>query len=131
MLDILERITKGEGMPSDIPMLEELAKQIKVSSLCALGGTSPNPVLTTLKYFRDEYEAHINEKRCPAGVCKALITYAIVNDKCNGCRLCVKACPAKAITFVGKRQPVLLDEKLCNRCGVCRDVCKLDAVAVK
>jgi len=131
MLDILERITKGEGTPSDIPMLEDLAKQIKVSSLCALGGTSPNPVLTTLKYFRDEYEAHINEKRCPAGVCKALIAYSIVDDKCNGCRLCVKACPAKAITFVGKRQPVLLDEKLCDRCGVCRDVCKLDAVAVK
>ncbi len=131
MLDILERITRGEGTPSDIPLLEELAKQIKVSSLCALGGTSPNPVLTTLKYFHDEYEAHINEKRCPAGVCKALITYSIVNDKCNGCRLCVKACPAQAITFAGKRQPVILDEKLCNRCGVCRDVCKLDAVAVR
>jgi NADH-quinone oxidoreductase subunit F len=131
MLDILERITRGDGTPSDIPLLEELAKQIKVSSLCALGGTSPNPVLTTLKYFRDEYEAHINDKRCPAGVCKALITYSIVNDKCNGCRLCVKACPAKAITFVAKKEPVLLDEKLCNRCGVCRDVCKLDAVAVK
>ncbi|APV44479.1 NADH-quinone oxidoreductase subunit F [Dehalogenimonas formicexedens] len=131
MLDILTRITKGEGKSEDIPALEELAKQIKVSSLCALGGTSPNPVLTTLKYFRDEYEAHINEKRCPAGVCKTLIKYAIVNDKCNGCRLCEKACPAKAITFVGKRKPVILDETLCNRCGICRDVCKLDAVAVK
>jgi NADH-quinone oxidoreductase subunit F len=131
MLDILERITKGEGQPSDIPMLEELAKQIKVSSLCALGGTSPNLVLTTLKYFREEFEAHINEKRCPAGICKSLIKYSIVNDKCNGCQLCVKACPAKAITFAGKRQPVVLDEKLCNRCGICRDVCNLDAVAVK
>ena len=131
MLSILERITRGEGEPSDIPLLEELAKQIKVSSLCALGGTSPNPVLTTLRYFRDEYEAHIVDKRCPAGVCKPLITYSIVSDKCNGCRLCVKACPAKAITFIAKRQPVLLDEKLCNRCGVCRDVCKLDAVSVK
>ncbi|MEN8614171.1 NADH-quinone oxidoreductase subunit NuoF [Dehalogenimonas sp. THU2] len=130
MLSILERITKGDGRPEDIPLLEELAKQIKAASLCALGGTSPNPVLTTLKYFRDEYEAHIIEKRCPAGVCKSLITYSIVNDKCNGCRLCVKACPARAITFVAKRQPVLLDEGLCNRCGVCRDVCKLDAVTI-
>jgi NADH-quinone oxidoreductase subunit F len=131
MLDILERITKGEGQPSDISLLEDLAKQIKATSLCALGGTSPNPVLTTLKHFRAEYEAHIVEKRCPAGVCKALITYSIVNDKCNGCRLCIKACPAQAITFAGKRQPVLLDQALCNRCGICRDVCKLDAVAVK
>jgi NADH-quinone oxidoreductase subunit F len=131
MLDILEGITRGEGKPSDIPMLEDLAKQIKVSSLCALGGTSPNPVLTTLRYFRHEYEAHINEKCCPAGVCKALIKYSIVNDKCNACQLCVKACPAKAITFAGKRQPVVLDEQLCNRCGICRDVCNLEAVSVK
>jgi len=130
MLDILTRITAGDGQPSDIQLLEDLAKQIKAASLCLLGGTSPNPVLTTLKYFRDEYEAHINEKRCPAGVCKSLITYSIVNDKCNGCRLCVKACPAGAITFVAKREPVLLDEAMCNRCGVCREVCKLDAVAV-
>lgn len=131
MLNILERITRGDGRPEDIPLLEELAKQIKSASLCALGGTSPNPVLTTLKYFRDEYEAHIIDKRCPAGVCKSLITYSIVNNKCNGCRLCVKACPAQAITFAGKRQPVLLDEGLCNRCGICRDVCKLDAVEVR
>lgn len=130
MLDILERITRGEGQPADIDRLQELAKQIKISSLCALGGTSPNPVLTTLKYFLSEYEAHINERRCPAGVCKALITYSIVGDKCPGCRKCVKPCPAGAISFVAKGQPVLLDEKLCNRCGVCRDVCKLGAVAV-
>jgi NADH:ubiquinone oxidoreductase subunit F (NADH-binding)/(2Fe-2S) ferredoxin len=130
MLDIVTRITRGEGRESDIPLLEGLAQQIKSTSLCALGGTSPNPVLTTLKYFRDEYQAHINDKRCPAGVCKALISYAIVNDKCNGCRLCVKACPAQAISFVAKRQPVILDESKCNRCGVCRDVCKLEAVAV-
>ena len=130
MLDILTRITAGDGRMSDMPLLEELAKQIKAASLCALGGTSPNPVLTTLRYFRDEYEAHIRDKRCPAGVCKSLITYSIVNDKCNGCRLCVKACPAGAITFVAKREPVILDESLCNRCGVCREVCKLSAVAV-
>ncbi|AKG53085.1 NAD-reducing hydrogenase subunit HoxF [Dehalogenimonas sp. WBC-2] len=130
MLNILERITRGDGRLEDIPLLESLARVIKSTSLCALGGTSPNPVLTTLRYFRDEYEAHIVEKRCPAGVCKALISYTIVNQKCNGCKLCVKACPAQAITFAGKRQPVLLNEKLCNRCGICLDVCKLDAVAV-
>jgi NADH:ubiquinone oxidoreductase subunit F (NADH-binding)/Pyruvate/2-oxoacid:ferredoxin oxidoreductase delta subunit/(2Fe-2S) ferredoxin len=131
MLGILNRITAGEGRSEDIPTLENLAVQIKATSLCALGGTSPNPVLTTLKYFREEYEAHILHKRCPAGVCKALITYAIVNDKCNGCRLCVKACPAQAITFVGKRLPVILDEAQCNRCGICRDVCKMEAVEVR
>ena len=130
MLDILTRITHGEGGPGDIELLDALAKQIKATSLCALGGTSPNPVLTTLKYFHDEYEAHIVDKRCPAGVCKSLISYSIVDDRCNGCRVCVKACPAQAITFVAKRQPVLLDQGLCNRCGICKDVCKLDAVAV-
>lgn len=130
MLGILERITKGEGRPEDIPTLEELGAQIKATSLCALGGTAPNPVLTTLKYFREEYEAHIFNQHCPAGVCKSLITYSIAADKCNGCRLCVKACPAQAITFVAKRQPVILDEAQCNRCGICRDVCNMEAVNV-
>jgi NADH:ubiquinone oxidoreductase subunit F (NADH-binding)/Pyruvate/2-oxoacid:ferredoxin oxidoreductase delta subunit len=130
MLAILERITAGDGRPEDIETLEGLAAQIKKTSLCALGGTAPNPVLTTLRYFHDEYTAHIRDRRCPAGVCKSLITYRIINDRCTGCRLCVKACPAQAITFAGKRRPVILDEAVCNRCGICREVCRLDAVAV-
>ena len=130
MLAILERITSGEGRPEDIETLEGLAEQIKKTSLCALGGTAPNPVLTTLRYFREEYETHITEKRCPAGVCKSLITYSIVDDQCTGCRLCVKACPAQAITFAGKRLPVVLDKTVCTRCGICREVCRLNAVAV-
>ena len=130
MLNILERITQGHGEPDDLLRLEELGGHIKSSSLCALGGTSPNPVLTTLKYFRDEYEEHIHNKKCRAGVCKALITYSIIADKCNGCRLCVKNCPTQAISFVAKRHPVIIDQGVCNRCGICRDICKLNAVTV-
>jgi NADH:ubiquinone oxidoreductase subunit F (NADH-binding)/Pyruvate/2-oxoacid:ferredoxin oxidoreductase delta subunit len=130
MLNILERICAGNGDSIDIDRLEHLASQIKVASLCLLGGTSPNPVLTTLKYFRDEYDAHILQKRCPAGRCKALITYSIINEKCIGCRLCVTVCPANAITFVAKREPVILNQNKCTKCGVCFEVCKLDAVGV-
>lgn len=130
MLNILERITQGNGKQNDIPLLEELAGHIKSSSLCALGRTAPNPVLTTLKYFLDEYEAHIHHKKCPAGVCKALISYSIVTERCNGCRLCVNKCPTQAISFVAKKTPVIIDQDRCNRCGICRDTCKLDAVAV-
>jgi len=88
-------------------------------------------VLTTLHYFRDEYEAHIKDKRCPAGVCKALIQYYIIDEKCVGCRLCEKACPVEAITFMGKKKPVILDQSKCIKCGICKDVCKLEAVGVK
>jgi NADH-quinone oxidoreductase subunit F len=101
------------------------------SSLCALGSTAPNPVLTTIRYFRDEYEAHIKDKRCPAGVCKELVTYLIDEEKCPGCGLCVKACPVEAITFMGKKKPVVLDQEKCIKCGACYDVCNLDAVIRK
>jgi NADH-quinone oxidoreductase subunit F len=100
------------------------------TSLCGLGYSAPNPVLTSLRYFRDEWLAHVKEKRCPAKVCKALITYNITK-KCPNCGLCVKACPEKAITPRGKKEPVLLDQKKCIKCGSCYDVCKLNAVRVK
>ena len=131
MLQILTDITRGRGTESDIELLERIAATLKDASLCALGSTAANPVLTTIRHFRSEYEAHIREKRCPAGVCKDLITYYIIDDKCPGCGLCVKPCPTRAITFVAKKKPVVLDQKLCIKCGTCRDVCNLEAVGVK
>jgi NADH:ubiquinone oxidoreductase subunit F (NADH-binding)/(2Fe-2S) ferredoxin/NAD-dependent dihydropyrimidine dehydrogenase PreA subunit len=128
MREILGRIVKGEGRASDIELLESLGTVIKESSLCGLGATSPNPVLTTLRYFRDEYEAHIYKKRCPAKVCKALIVYRVVPEKCTGCQRCVRACPVKAIS--GPRsQPHNLDQSKCIKCGACYEVCRFDAIA--
>jgi NADH:ubiquinone oxidoreductase subunit F (NADH-binding)/(2Fe-2S) ferredoxin len=130
MLEILERITEGDGREGDIELLEELSDYIIEGTLCALGGTAPNPVLTTLRYFRDEYEAHIKEKRCPAGRCKALITYYIDPDACTGCTLCAKKCPAQCITGE-KKQPHVLDPAACIKCDTCRQVCKFGAVKVR
>ncbi len=126
MRQIFDEITEGRGSEKDIELLEQLSATLVDSSLCGLGQTAPNPVLTTIRYFRDEYEAHIKEKRCPAGVCKALIHYYIIEEKCPGCGLCVKECPQEAITFMGKKKPVVLDESKCIKCGVCGDVCKLE-----
>jgi NADH-quinone oxidoreductase subunit F len=131
MSQILTDITEGRGKEGDIELLERLSATLIDTSLCALGSTAPNPVLTTIRYFRDEYEAHIKEKRCPAGVCKALVTYSIDEEKCPGCGLCVKACPAEAITDMGKKKPVVLDQEKCIKCGACYDVCKLGAVIRK
>jgi NADH-quinone oxidoreductase subunit F len=128
MRQILDDITEGKGAEGDIDILERLSATLIDSSLCALGSTAPNPVLTTIRYFKDEYEAHIKGKRCPAGVCKALIHYFIIEEKCPGCGLCVKACPQDAITFMGKKRPVVLDESKCIKCGACYDICKLGAV---
>ena len=130
MYTIVSRICAGNGQESDIDLLEELAEAVKEGSLCALGGTAPNPVLSTLRYFRDEYEAHINERRCPAGVCRALITFSIDPDKCKACMLCVKNCPQEAISGE-KKQPQKINQELCIRCGVCKDVCKFEAVVVR
>lgn len=127
MLEILTRITEGEGRDGDIELLEELCEQIKTSSLCGLGQTAPNPVLTTLKYFRHEYEAHIYDKKCPAHSCKKLLTYTIDSDKCTGCTVCAKNCPVNAIS--GERKlPHLIDQSLCIKCGVCYSKCKFDAI---
>lgn len=128
MLEILTRICEGNGTPEDIPLLEELAEQIKNTSLCGLGQTAPNPVLTTLRYFRHEYEEHINEKKCRAGKCRNLCSFEITNT-CTGCTACARQCPVNAITGEPK-QKHLIDQQTCIQCGVCRDVCKFDAVAV-
>jgi NADH-quinone oxidoreductase subunit F len=131
MRQTLTDITEGRGNDGDIELLERLSATLIDSCLCALGTTAPNPVLTTIRYFRDEYEAHIKDRRCPAGVCKELITYLIDDEKCPGCGLCVKACPVEAITSMGKRKPVILDQDNCIKCGSCYDVCKLDAIRVE
>jgi len=131
MREILTDITEGRGKDGDIELLERLSTVLIDGSLCALGATAPNPVLTTIRYFRDEYEAHIKDKKCPAGVCKELVTYQIIEEKCPGCGLCVKACPTGAITFMGKKKPVVLDQEKCIKCGACYDVCKLGAIKVE
>jgi len=134
MYEILDRITKGEGLEEDIDLLEDLAKSIKDSALCGLGNTAPNPVLTTLRYFRDEYEAHIKEKKCPAHVCRELNTYYIDEETClkkgHGCDMCRKNCTADAIIGETKTAHKINQEK-CIKCGVCYDVCRFDAVKVK
>ena len=127
MLEILDRITKGEGKEGDIELLEKLAKHIKASSLCGLGQTSPNPVLSTLKYFREEYEAHIKDKKCPAGTCKSLLNFIILEDKCKGCGLCARECPAGAIS--GERKsPYVIDSEKCIKCGNCIEKCPFKAI---
>jgi NADH-quinone oxidoreductase subunit F len=130
MLEILTRITQGEGKDGDIELLEELAVKIKEGSLCGLGQTAPNPVLTTIKYFRDEYEAHIYDKKCPAKQCSNLLTYSISKDKCIGCGLCAKNCPVQAISGEIKK-PHTIDPEKCIKCGKCVQVCRFDAVQVE
>ncbi len=130
MLDILKRITEGNGREEDIDNLIYIGTQVKTASLCGLGQTAPNPVLTTLRYFRDEYEAHIREKRCPAGACKTLITIRIDPAKCVGCTKCTKACPVNAISGTVK-QPHLIDQDKCIKCGACVEVCPFKAIDKK
>ena len=129
MLEIVTDITDGRGTPGQLDLLEELGETISETALCGLGKTAPNPVLSTLRYFRSEYEAHINEKKCPAGVCKALITYSIDPDKCTGCGVCLKGCGHNAITGK-KKQPHVINVQLCQKCGICRSECKFDAVEI-
>ena len=127
LLEILERITSGKGREGDIELLQDLANDIKSTSLCGLGQTAPNPILSTIKYFRDEYEAHITRKKCPAGVCKNLLSYMVLAQFCKGCGMCKRACPAGAIT--GERKEVhKIDPDLCVKCGACFEACKFKAI---
>ena len=127
LLEILNKITSGNGTLEDIDRLEELCNYLKENSLCALGQTAPNPVLSTLHYFRDEYIAHVTEKRCPAGACKALTNYYILEDKCKGCTLCARNCPVGAISGTVKK-PHVIDTSKCIKCGACMEKCKFNAI---
>ncbi len=127
--EVLTRITAGKGRDGDLELLEDLGAVLSDGSLCGLGQTAANPVLSTVRYFRDEYEAHIRDRRCPAGVCKALIRYEIT-DNCTGCTSCAKVCPTDAIT--GERRKLhVIEQSKCIQCGTCMDVCKDDAVVVR
>ncbi len=130
MREILEDICAGKGRQGDVELLEHISTGIADGSLCALGGSAPNPVLSTIRYFRDEYEAHIKDHRCPAGVCKALITYSIDPAKCTGCGMCIKVCPTQA-TSGEKKKAHSIDNDKCTRCGACIESCKFDAINVK
>ena len=130
MLDILTDICEGNGKEGDIELLEELGMMIQKFSLCGLGTSAPNPVLTTILYFRDEYEAHIKDKKCPSGVCKPLFHYDIDEEACNGCTLCAQRCPEEAITGE-KKKPHHLNMEQCIKCGICYDACKFDAILIK
>jgi NADH:ubiquinone oxidoreductase subunit F (NADH-binding)/(2Fe-2S) ferredoxin/NAD-dependent dihydropyrimidine dehydrogenase PreA subunit len=129
MLEILNRISSGQGQMEDVEMLESLARTVQVASLCGLGKSAPNPVLSTLRYFRQEYEQHIIDKFCPAGACRELIAYRIVPEKCKGCMLCIKACPREAVSGTLK-QPHTIDQVKCIQCGACFEACRLDAIQV-
>ncbi len=129
MLSTLERICDGKGQPGDLEYLTELGNEIKSASLCGLGQTAPNPVLSTLRYFREEYQAHIHQGRCPAKVCKGLISYSVLEENCTGCMVCLRSCPTGAIQGA-KREVHHIDAEKCNRCGTCFSLCKFDAVQV-
>ena len=129
MLEILERITKGDGRMSDLDQLEDLAVKVKLASLCGLGQTAPNPVLTTLKYFREEYVEHIQNKRCPAKHCRELLRFRVIEEACTGCTLCAKVCPTHAAT--GERKAVhSIDQHLCIKCGLCFEACRFNAIEI-
>jgi len=130
MREVIEDITKGKGTAEKIELLKDVADTVSEGSLCALGKTAPNPVLSTIKYFKDEYDAHIKDKKCPAGVCKELIHYSIDEAKCTGCIACLKACPHNAVSGEVKK-PHSIDDKLCEKCGICKERCKFDAVTVR
>ena len=130
LLELLDRISRGEGTMESLEEIEDLSQHIKNSALCALGQTAPNPVLSTLKFFRNEYVAHVKDRKCPAGVCKDLLQYEILEDKCKGCTLCARNCPVNAITGTVKN-PHKIDPAKCIKCGACMERCKFNAIVVK
>ena len=130
MLEILERITAGNGSSEDIKLLEDICDYVKNNSICGLGKSAPNPTLSTLRYFKDEYIVHVEGGKCPAGVCTALTTFVIVKEACKACGLCIKACPTAAITGE-KKVAHVIEQKKCTKCGACREVCPFDAVGTK
>jgi len=127
MRRILTRITEGTGTEDDLNLLEEIASAVQVASLCALGQTASNPVLSTMRYFKDEYIAHIKDKKCPAGVCSELLTYSIITKNCNGCKACASVCPSVAIEGE-KKKPHFIDGTKCIKCGACYSTCKFNAI---
>ena len=130
MLAILDKITQGKAVMEDLNLLEYLAKSIAKTALCGLGQTAPNPVLSTLRYFHNEYEAHIKDKKCPAKVCKDLIIYSIDEEACRGCLVCKKLCPQEAITGE-RKEPHRINQDECIKCGICLESCKFDAIRVE
>jgi NADP-reducing hydrogenase subunit HndC len=130
MMELLDKITEGRAEMADLDKLEELAYHIKENSLCGLGQTAPNPVLATMKHFRGEYEAHVRDKKCPAGVCKALLNYVIIPEACRGCTACARVCPVGAISGSVK-QPHVIDHEKCIKCGACMATCRFGAIEKK
>jgi NADH-quinone oxidoreductase subunit F len=129
MLEIVTDIAEGRGRPEQLDLLEDLGEVIREGSLCALGQTAPNPVLSSLQYFRGEFEVHVGERRCPAGVCRALVRYGIDAERCTGCGACRRACPHGAIAGE-RKQAQVIDAAACVKCGICREVCEFEAVTV-
>lgn len=130
MLHILNQITSGQGTMEDLDTLESLAREVRETALCGLGKTAPNPVLTTLRYFRNEYEDHILRKKCSAHVCRQLNTYTIIAEHCTGCTRCARECPQEAISG-DRKQPHTIDQSICVKCGLCFDVCRFDAIRIE